>query len=165
MIFVTVGTAEKGIEFERLVREMDRVAADLAEDVLIQRGTVEYEPVHARHVRFVRFDEALRLFEQADLVVGHCGAGTLLTAILFRKPLILVPRRAGTGELDTDDHQMQLARQIGEMPGVRVVWEIERLGEAVREALASRQTPQPSAHRKEFLDAIRAFVAAGGAAR
>ena len=165
MIFVTIGTAEGGIEFVRLVREMDRIAADLGEDVLIQRGTVEYEPVHARHVRFVRFDEALRLFEQADLVVGHCGAGTVLNAILFRKPLVLVPRRAEAGELDTDDHQMQLARQVEGMPGVRVAWEIERLAGAVREALALRQAPQPSAHRKKFLEAIRAFVTAGSAAR
>ena len=165
MIFVTIGTAERGIDFTRLVREMDRIAADLGEDVLIQRGTVEYEPMHARHVRFVRFDEALRLFRDADLVVGHCGAGTVLNAILFRKPIIIVPRRAEAGELDTDDHQMQLAREVEGMPGVRVVWEIERLEDAVREALALRQAPQPSAHRKEFLEAIRAFLAQSTGAR
>ena len=165
MIFVTIGSSEKGLDFTRLVEAMDRIAADLGEDVLIQRGPVDYEPKHARHVRFVRFDEALRLFRDADLVVGHGGAGTVLNAILFRKPLVIVPRRKDAGELDTDDHQMQLARELAETEGVRVVWDIERLEDAVREALASREATQPSAHRQEFLDAIRAFVAAGSAAR
>ena len=165
MIFVTIGSSEKGLDFTRLVEAMDRIAGRLGVDVLIQRGPVDYEPKHARHVRFVRFDEALRLFRDADLVVGHCGAGTVLNALLFRKPLIIVPRRRDAGELDTDDHQMQLARELAETEGVRVVWEIERLEDAVREALASRQTPQPSVHRKEFLEAIRAFLAQSTGAR
>lgn len=159
MIFVTIGSSEKGLDFTRLVEAMDRIAGRLGVDCLIQRGPVDYEPKHARHVRFVRFDEALRLFRDADLVVGHCGAGTVLNALLFRKPIILVPRRRDVGELDTDDHQMQLARELAETQGVRVVWDIERLEEAVREALASREVrPQPSAHRAQFIEAIRKFL-------
>jgi UDP-N-acetylglucosamine transferase subunit ALG13 len=160
VIFVTIGSSEKGLDFTRLVEAMDRIAGRLGVDCLIQRGAIDYEPKHARHVRFVRFDEALRLFRDADLVVGHCGAGTVLNAILFRKPLLLVPRRRDAGELDTDDHQMQLARELAETQGVRVVWDIERLEEAVREALQAREVqPQPSAHRGQFIEAIRKFLA------
>jgi UDP-N-acetylglucosamine transferase subunit ALG13 len=160
VIFVTIGSSEKGLDFTRLVEAMDRIAGRLGVDCLIQRGAIDYEPKHARHVRFVRFDEAQRLFRDADLVVGHCGAGTVLNAILFRKPLLLVPRRRDAGELDTDDHQMQLARELAETQGVRVVWDIERLEEAVREALQAREVqPQPSAHRGQFIEAIRKFLA------
>jgi UDP-N-acetylglucosamine transferase subunit ALG13 len=84
----------------------------------------------------------------------------VLNAILFRKPLLLVPRRRDAGELDTDDHQMQLARELAETQGVRVVWDIERLEDAVREALQTREVrPQPSAHRRQFIEAIRKFLA------
>ena len=166
MIFVTVGTAERGIEFERLVREMDRVAAGLGEDVLIQRGTVPYEPRHARHVRFVRFDEALRFFREADLIVGHAGAGTVLNALRLRKPIVIVPRRAAEGELDSDDHQVQLARQVEGAPGVRVVWEMDQLEGAVRDLLASRgSVPRPSPERARLIGAIREFLSGPTAAR
>jgi len=164
MIFVTVGTAGGGIEFTRLVREMDRVAGQLDEDVLIQRGTVTYEPVHARHVRFLRFDEAMAQFRQADLIVGHCGAGTVLNALRFRKPIILVPRRADAGELDTDDHQLELARLFAGVRGVRVVEDTQDLLEAVR-ALRARpeERPESSPDRRRLLRSVSAFLA--GAAR
>lgn len=159
MIFVTVGSAEKGLEFTRLVREMDRVAGAIGADVLIQRGTVAYEPKHARHVRFVQFDEALRLFEQADLVVGHCGAGTVLNAIRLRKPMVLVPRRVDAGELDTDDHQMELAALFVQARGIRVVEDTDRLEEAVRTLLAHPQErSDPSPRRQEFLQAVAQFL-------
>ena len=161
MIFVTVGTADKGIEFDRLVEAMDRMAADLGQDVLIQRGTSAYEPRHARHVRFLSFDAALRHFREADLVVGHCGAGTLINALHFGKPLIVVPRRAGAGELDTDDHQIQLAAVAEGMEGVRVVHDVGDLEAAVRAFLASPGLEsKPSKERQPLVAAVREFLAA-----
>jgi len=159
MIFVTVGTADKGIDFDRLIREMDRIAGRLDEDVLIQRGPSDYEPRYARSVRFVRFDEALALFRTARFVVGHCGAGTVLNALRYRKPMILVPRRVETGELDTDDHQLQLAREMEGMEGVRIVHEVEKLEEAVRAFLSGAAVPpKPSPEKDRFIGAIREFL-------
>ena len=158
MIFVTVGSAEKGMEFERLVREMDRIAGVLGVDVLIQRGTVDYEPRHARHVRFVRFDQALDLFRQADLVVGHCGAGTTMNAVRFRKPLVLVPRRAARGE-HSDDHQMELAALFGQARGIRIVEDIRRLEETIREMLARPdERPEPTERRLGLTQAVSEFL-------
>jgi len=155
VIFVTVGSAEEGLEFERLVREMDRVAGALGADVLIQRGTSAYEPAHARHVRFLPFEEAMDCFRRADLVVGHCGAGTALNAILLGKPLILVPRRADAGELDTEDHQMELAACLKGRPGIRIVEDVGDLERVVREMLARpEERPEPS----ERLVRLRAAV-------
>lgn len=160
MIFVTVGTAAKGIEFNRLIEAMDRIAADLGADVLIQRGLSDYQPQHARHVRFVKYDEALDLFRTCDFVVGHCGSGTVLNALRFAKPMILVPRRVEQGELDVDDHQMQLARQIESMPGVTLIYDMADLAPAVRRYIehpppASSPTPA----RASLIAAIRRFIA------
>ncbi len=160
MIFVTVGTADRGIEFTRLVREMDRIAAALDEDVLIQRGTMAYEPAHARHVRFLGFGEAMDRFREASLVVGHCGAGTVLNALRFGTPLVVVPRRRDAGELDSDDHQLQLAAALAETDGVTVVHDIADLEGVVRDRVAHPPpAPRPSRERQRFIEAVRGFVA------
>jgi UDP-N-acetylglucosamine transferase subunit ALG13 len=159
MIFVTVGTADKGVDFVRLVRAMDDVAGRLGADVLIQRGPVDYEPQHARHVRFVTFQEALRLFRDADLIVGHCGTGTVLNALRYRKPMIAVPRRLAAGELDKDDHQMQLAAKVAGLKGFRVVNDVGELEAAVREFLETGGVPpEPSTERARLMAAIRGFL-------
>jgi UDP-N-acetylglucosamine transferase subunit ALG13 len=159
-IFVTVGTAGKGIEFVRLIEAMDRIAATVDCEVFIQRGTVDFEPQHARHVRFVRFDEALRLFRDCRFVVGHCGAGTVICALRYHKPMIIVPRRKAAGELDTDDHQLQLAAAIEKSPGIRVVYDVADLDAAVRDYLASPQPePQPSAEQQNLARAVEEFLA------
>ena len=159
MIFVTVGTAAKGIEFTRLVEAMDRVAGRLGCDVLIQRGLSDYEPQHARHVRFVRYDEALELFGRCDFLVGHCGAGTVLNGLRFGKPMILVPRRMDEGELDVDDHQVQLAREIETMQGVRLVYDVEELETAVGDYLESPPAGSaPTAERAGLIQAVRDFL-------
>ncbi len=163
MIFVTVGTAAKGIEFARLIEAMDRIAGRLGCDVLIQRGLCDYEPQHARHVRFVRYDEALELFRECDFLVAHCGAGTVLNALRFGKPMILVPRRIDQGELDVDDHQVQLAREIENMQGVRLVYDVEDLEEAVRDYLESPPAGSaPTAERAPLIEAVRDFLAKPG---
>lgn len=159
MIFVTVGTAAKGIDFTRLIAEMDRLAGVLGLDMLIQRGPADYEPKHARHVRFVKFDEAMRLFREAELVVGHCGAGTVINGLRFGKPMIVVPRRIDAGELDKDDHQVQLAREMEGMEGVRVVYDIDKLEETLRAFLAGPRTgARPSQEKARLVAAINEFL-------
>jgi len=158
MIFVTVGTATKGIEFTRLLETMDRLAGELKLDVLLQCGSSSYEPKHARHVRFLSYNEALDQFRQCDLVVGHCGAGTILNALRFGKPMILVPRRVGQGE-GADDHQMELAAELSKMEGVRVVYEVSDLEGVLRDVLRSLPVEsKPTAARQELLAAIVEFV-------
>jgi UDP-N-acetylglucosamine transferase subunit ALG13 len=161
VIFVTVGTAGKGIDFTRLIVEMDRIAPALGREVLIQRGPAEYEPVHARHVRYVPFDEAVGLFRQAELIVGHAGAGTVLMALRFQRPMVIVPRRIAAHELDTDDHQMQLAEPLSHMRGVRVVLEVGGLEAAIRDLLASGEQPEPSQERRSLVAAVKEFVGTG----
>jgi beta-1,4-N-acetylglucosaminyltransferase len=47
LIFVTVGSALKGVVFMRLITKMDEIAGKIEEEVVMQIGSVPYEPRHA----------------------------------------------------------------------------------------------------------------------
>lgn len=129
MIFVTVGTQ---LPFARLLEGMNREAARLGVPVIAQSGpgaTPQRWP-HLQVHDHLAPPEFEGLFRAADLVVGHAGIGTVLSAQRFGKPLLIVPRRAALGE-HRNDHQMATAAQLENRPGLRVVWDIEALGAAL----------------------------------
>ncbi len=135
MIFVTVGSAEAGAEFERLIRWMDEIAPELPDEVVAQIGSVENPPLNMKWFRYVSFTEATGYFRDAAVVVGHGGTGTILNALRFARPMVIVPRRITMGELDKDDHQQELAKRLEDKDGIFVAGDREGLKAAVLEAL------------------------------
>ena len=134
MIFVTLGSAVKGIEFTRLINKMDEITGKMDEEVIMQIGTVPYEPKNAKYFRYTSYQENLSYFQKASLVVGHGGTGTILNALRFQVPIIVVPRRHHYGE-HVDDHQVELAQRLVGNELIKVVYDIEDLESAVREML------------------------------
>jgi UDP-N-acetylglucosamine transferase subunit ALG13 len=134
MIFVTLGSAVKGIEFTRLINKMDEIAGKMDEEVIMQIGTVPYEPKNAKYFRYASYLENLSYFQKASLVVGHGGTGTILNALRFQIPIVVVPRRHHYGE-HVDDHQVELAQRLVGNELIKVVYDIEDLESAVREML------------------------------
>lgn len=90
---------------------MDQLAAQLDEQVLIQRGASSYLPRHAQHFSFTTSQEMVHLTQEARIVVAHAAAGTIILCLKNSKPLVLVPRLKQFGE-HFDDHQLQLARAL-----------------------------------------------------
>ena len=127
MIFATVGGMRA---FERLVREMDHIAGELSEKVVMQIGSTDYEPKNCNYFRFMTRNEIEELYAGARVVVCHAGSGSILTALEHNKPLILVPRMKRYGEV-FDEHQLEIAREM-EAQGVAVVSDISRLEFAIR---------------------------------
>ena len=161
MIFVTIGTADKGIEFTRLIVSMDEIAGKIEEEVIMQIGSIEYEPKHCQYFRYRTFSEALSLFRRASLVVGHAGTGTILNSLRFKIPLILVPRRLQYGELDRDDHQLEIAQRLEGKGWVEVVYEISELESKVRQMLRERKQvgiDPVSAERRNLIQFLRDYV-------
>lgn len=134
MIFVTIGTMVKVNEFTRLIKKMDEVAGRLDEEVVMQIGSVPYEPQNAKYFSHTSYQESLSYFQKASLVVGHGGAGTILNALRFQVPIIVVPRSQRYGE-HFDDHQMELAQRLVGNELIKVVYDIEDLESAVKEML------------------------------
>jgi len=164
LIFVTVGTADKGIEFTRLIVAMDEIAGKLEEEVIMQIGSIEYEPKHTQHFRYATFAEALSFFQRASLVVGHGGAGTVLNSLRFKVPLVLVPRRLQYGELDRDDHQLEIAQRLEGKGWVEVVYDMGELeSKVIRMIRERRKVPAEavSAERKRLIQFLKEFIEQG----
>ena len=112
MTFVTVGNATQ--EFSRLLNGVEDMA---------QRGEIEgssltiqygnnphFQSSSCRIVRFFSVDEFERLFREADLIICHAGAGTLIHALRLGKIPVVMPRQKRYRE-HVDDHQLDLVRR------------------------------------------------------
>ena len=161
MIFVTTGSAVKGIEFTRLVKKMDEVAENINEEVVMQIGAIPYEPRHTKYFRYASFQENLAYFQKASLIVGHCGIGTILNALSFQKPIIVVPRRIKYGELNRDDHQMEIAKVLEERvyKNIYIVYEEDQLEEKIKEVLRRKEIVHfENREREDLIIKIKKFI-------
>ena len=134
MIFVTVGTHYQG--FERLIQKMDKIAAEIDDEVIMQTGYTKYEPRNAKWFKFMEYDEILNIYKKADIIVSHAGAGTLLDAMSFEKRVIVVPRLKKFDE-HIDDQQLELAEALKNSGRATAVYNIEKLGEIVTNSISS----------------------------
>lgn len=134
MILATTGLHDIG--FDRLVRAVDEMAAGTEELVVIQRGFAEHTPRFAQYFDFISDSEMAAYLSEAQVVISHCGAGSILTTIHAGKPLVLAPRLKRFGE-HIDDHQLELAETLSGWGRAVVVLELsaESLEQAITEAL------------------------------
>jgi UDP-N-acetylglucosamine transferase subunit ALG13 len=130
MIFVTVGTSSWN--FTRLIKEMDHIAEEINEEVIIQIGYDKYEPKNAKYFRTTTKEEMERLYESARIIVSHAGIGAIISAIKHNKPIIVIPRRMEYGE-HFDNHQVDIARELEREGIVKVVWDIKEIGKVLRD--------------------------------
>lgn len=143
MIFITIGTQEP---FDRLIEAVDLIASRyLHERFVAQTFTGKYQPRHLETKGFLDPEEFDALFEQADLIISHAGMGTILTALIKGKPMIIIPRVAALGE-HRNEHQLATAKKMQELQYVNVVHEVEDLDRLVEDFLKDRSSiisPEP----------------------
>jgi len=106
-IFVSVGTHPQ--PFDRLLKELDRIAASGKDIFFAQTGNSSFQPKNFKSKKFLDEGEYKARIREAGLVISHGGAGTMINALLEKKPLLVVPRLEKFGE-HTNDHQLDLAR-------------------------------------------------------
>ena len=130
MILVTVGTEK--FQFDRLMVWVSILAKQdwMREKIVVQYGNCIYHPDGIEAHKLLPATEFQQLAMSANLVIGHCGEGTLLLAEKIKAPYILVPRRADFKE-HVDDHQLELAEKLVDT-GVPVAFSLEGLLEFVR---------------------------------
>ena len=105
-IVVTVGTTDW--DFRRLIeRLVEIIPADA--DVLWQTGASSVGHLDINAQAMVPESLLRQAMADADVVIGHAGAGTLGLSLECGRSPVLVPRRAAHRE-QIDDHQIELAR-------------------------------------------------------
>ena len=157
MIFVTVGTQ---LPFERLVAAMDGWAARRAPqpEVLAQVGSGRVDYEHLRCVRSLQGPEYADVIASARLIVAHAGTGSILTALDYGVPVIVMPRDHVRGE-HRDDHQLQTARQLEKMGLVAVAWSESDLPGLIEAQLAQSHERRTARQRStELVDYIRCYL-------
>lgn len=153
MIFVTVGMHHQG--FDRLIAAMDDVAANTDEQVVMQIGSASYEPRRAEWFRFADGERVNDLIASARMVVAHAGAGTIISAFRYQRPLVVVPRRFEHGE-HVDDHQIDLAQALASEGKVCLV--LEPTLSALLEGIAQAEHLHPHKQNNQRLSAAVADI-------
>jgi UDP-N-acetylglucosamine transferase subunit ALG13 len=109
MIFITVGTDHP---FDRLIKAVDHWAATRGRhDFYAQVGRHAWKPNFIPFVEMLPHAELLDCIHSAELIISHAGMGTILSAIKFRKKIIVLPKLAKLGE-HRNDHQMATCRRL-----------------------------------------------------
>ena len=120
MIFLTVGT---DLPFDRMVKVVDRWARENGRrDVFAQIGEGGWEPDYIRFANFLQPLEFVEHFKLASVIISHAGMGTILSALHYGKPILVMPKRASLGE-HRSEHQTATARRMMEFGGVNVAFD------------------------------------------
>jgi UDP-N-acetylglucosamine transferase subunit ALG13 len=128
VIFATVGSTQ--IPFERFVRALEGLPG---ERLLVQHGPVRPPAGARRAVDYMQFPDVIESMEQADAVVCHAGAGSILCAWRAGHTPVVVPRMKSFAET-VDDHQVELSRALAAEGKVIAVEDLGQLGSRVASA-------------------------------
>lgn len=124
MIFVTVGTQ---LAFDRMIAVVDTwCKSNPSIDVFAQIGPSDKKFNHLRYEKFISPQQANQSFMEAELIVAHAGMGSVLTSLKYKKPIIIVPRKASLGE-HRNDHQLATAKWLATRQGITVAWDENEL--------------------------------------
>jgi len=134
MIFVTIGTQEP---FDRLIKAMDKIAEKIDVEVIAQVSIKSaYQVKHMKTYNFLAPSEFERIFNAADLVVAHAGMGTIISALVNERPLIVMPRQLALRE-HRSDHQMATVQHFLKLGYVNVANDIDELEIKVMDFLST----------------------------
>ena len=125
MIFVTIGTQEP---FDRLIEAMDKISLKFGLDIVAQVSTKSKLQIkNMKILDFVSPTDFEKYFNKADLIVAHAGMGTIISALVNQKAIIVLPREKKLME-HRSDHQIATAKhleQLGLLNVARNIVELE----------------------------------------
>lgn len=145
--------------FHRLLNEVERLAelSQLPMPVNVQYGHTPFSSRHCNAIQFLDRSEFESRVAEAELVIMHAGAGSVLQAVHAGRVPVVMARRARYGE-HIDDHQTELARTMGASGRLVLAEGPEDLGEAIRRALyqqAASDTTHGGKNERVMLEIVR----------
>jgi len=156
MIFVTTGTA---LPFDRMVKIVDAWAHQRGRnDVFAQIGMGAWEPKHLPFANLLQPSEFVERIRTATVVISHAGIGTILSALHYEKPILIIPKLASLGE-HRNEHQTATAQRMMELGNVNVAFDDDELRHRLDhlDELQSIGRIGPFAS-ETLLDGLRSFI-------
>ncbi|MBR2670078.1 MAG: hypothetical protein IKE36_09845 [Solobacterium sp.] len=156
MIFVTLGTNDKS--FARLLQAVeDCVHKGIIQDkVVVQAGYTKYTSDCMEIFDYIERDHFASLIKEADLVIAHGGAGSLMTALKEHKKVLGAARLERYGE-HVNDHQVQLLEAFDEKGYILYVKDLEPLPEYIQKA-GSFTPAEFVSNREHMVSLIRDWI-------
>lgn len=133
MIFVTLGTQDKG--FERLLKEIDRCINKgiIKDKVIVQAGYTKYESKNMEIFGEVSKDEFEKLMNECSLLITHGGVGSIFDALKRGKKVIAAPRLKKYNE-HTNDHQLEIVKEFSKEGYILGLTNMAMLGKIIEKA-------------------------------
>lgn len=133
MIFVILGTQDK--QFTRLLEAVDREIENgtIKERVVVQAGLTKYESKNMEIFDLLPSPEFNKLMDEADLIITHGGAGSILTAIKKGKKVIAAARLAKYHE-HHNDHQRQIIGEFSKLGYILELRDFNKLGVMIKKS-------------------------------
>lgn len=156
MIFLTTGTQ---LPFDRLVSTVDAWAARSEIQGFAQIGTSSVIPAHLQHARFISQADFEARIKAASCIISHAGMGTIISALTYGKPAILMPRRFSLGE-HRNDHQLATARKLANREFLRFIDDADELDAAYHDLVSRKPkaNPLPPYADAKFINGLRGLI-------
>lgn len=140
MIFVTVGSQDKG--FDRLIKAIDKAIAkgQIKEPVTAQIGQGHYKPQNMTYFDFASNDEIAKHMDDSSLIITHGGVGSIVEGLKKGKKILAAPRLKEFAEV-ANDHQVQIISALEQENVIMSVIDFDTIGQKVAQA-----------QRKEFAE-------------
>lgn len=117
--------------FVRMAEAVDRLAAAIDEEVIVQTGHTHYDYKHAQAFDFCTRPEMARYLNEARIVVLQGGWGAISEAMEQHKRIVVMPRHNGTEHIHD---QFQLVKKLDSLGCVVGVYDGEDLMAKLQEA-------------------------------
>lgn len=133
MIFVTLGTQDKG--FSRLLEAIDKEIekGNIKEKVIVQAGCTKYESKNMEILDLVSQDEFDKIMNKCSLVITHGGVGSILSGIVKGKTVVAAARLKKYKE-HTNDHQKQIVKRFSDDGYILELRDFQKLGKVLEKA-------------------------------
>lgn len=133
MILVILGTQDK--EFPRLLEAIDKEIekGTIQDEVVVQAGQTRYHSENMKIFDLIPGPEFEKLVKEADLIITHGGAGSILGAIKKGKTVIAAPRLAKYKE-HHNDHQKQIIEELAKEGYLLELKDFQKLGKVIEKS-------------------------------
>lgn len=145
--------------FDRMIGTIDQWAGEHnRSDVFAQIGPSDLQPRHVEWSQFLDPPQFTQKIKAADVIVAHAGMGSIISALVHGKPILVMPRRGDLRET-RNDHQIATAKRFLEQNRVDVAFDEKSLVEKLNtiDTLSTGTQIEPYAS-PELLEAIRTFI-------